>query len=101
MERPAEPGVFCFLTSRCQQTSALGNDVRGRLIQPARSDGALSERCLANTRRLVFQHPSTYLAATDVLFEDRSLVAPGPETELDQGAFTLEPGLFFHQSADL
>ena len=72
MERPAEPGVF--LSSEC---------------------------CSSNTRRLVFPDPSTYLAATDVLFENRSLVAPGPETELDQGAFTVEPGLFFHQGADL
>ena len=85
MERPAEPGVFCFRhrgANRRQRSAPL-------------------ERCFANTRRLVFPHPSTYLAATDVLFEDRSLVAPGPETELDQGAFTVEPGLFFHQSADL
>ena len=96
MGRPAEPGRFLFWGIEVTTDVTPGlHRTTGLMLW--RSFGAL----LFNARRLVFPRPSTYLAATDVLFEDRSLAAPSPETELDQGAFTVEPGLFFHQSADL
>src|SRR6478736_5877281 len=56
----------------------------------------------ATYHQLVTCHSSLVtLTSRDVLREDRSGPAPGAKTAVDQGTAAIEPGLFFHESADL